>query len=86
MSSKPLIVTGSGPDWDPDMTSPENLPEKAPESHPAPWKTHSRGNGHLDVIASNGAYVANIFCWDKKDWDMLEARLSSVNRECRKET
>lgn len=65
--------------WEPvGQVKPEELPDEAPESHPAPWKV-SGGNGHLDIVASNGEYVAHVYIWDEKDWEVLEDKLKKIN-------
>lgn len=65
--------------------SPDELPDTLPfdfpvDVHPLPWKLgQGRGNGHIDIFAANGSYVAHVYCWDNKDWVTLESKLSSIN-------
>ncbi len=65
--------------------SPADLPDALPadfprEKYPLPWRVAGhRGNGHVDVEAANGAYVAHIYCWDDADDECLKRKLASIN-------
>ena len=77
----PLINPPSIVPWEPvGQSDAAALPDVAPASHPAPWRIASRGNGHEDVIASNGALVAAVYCWDEAEWQQLRAQVAKVNR------
>ena len=82
---KPLLDNESAKKvipWEPvGQVDPKDLPDEAPEGYPAPWKTHGRGNGHFDVIAADGTYVAHVYLWDEKDGRIFKEKLRSVNGE-----
>ena len=65
--------------------SPKQLPDRlGPDfpvaEYPVPWEIGAeRGNGHLDLVAANGAYVAHIYCWDESDYETLGAKLLTIN-------
>ncbi len=59
----------------PDQIGPSVFPE-----YPRPWSLRWKGDGHFDVLAANGAYVANVFCWDASEVSEFGAKLRAVNR------
>ena len=38
------------------QVDPQELPDFAPDKYLAPWTLQERGNGHIDLYDSNGAY------------------------------
>ncbi len=64
---------------------PDELPDAPPPEYPAgtyplPWKLgQERGNGHVDILAANGAYVAHIYCWDEREYAVLYQKLITIN-------
>lgn len=70
--------------WEPlDQIKPEDLPDfnPDPERFPTPWGLYGRGNGHIDVMADNGTYVAHVYTWDLADSEILKSKLKAVNGE-----
>jgi hypothetical protein len=66
---------------------PEELPDRLSEDfprdeYPLPWCVYDdRGNGHRDVVAANGAYVAHVYCWSEKEWDLLDTKIAFINAD-----
>lgn len=68
--------------WEPvGQILPAELPDKAPEGYPAPWTREHRGNGHFDVIANDGTYVAHVFIWDRNYGEVFDEKLKKINGE-----
>lgn len=66
-------------DWEPlNQIRASELPEPSSE-HPIPWSIQSRGNGHIDVYDGNGKYFAHVFCWDKNDFNTLDAKIAKAS-------
>lgn len=69
-------ITGGGPcpPWESlAQVSPEQL-ERALEGRvfERPWRSFSRGNGHLDLVDADGHRIAHVYCWDEDDWARLK--------------
>jgi hypothetical protein len=67
-----------------NQSKPEDLPDPDDgnpdeDRFPYPWGTKGRGNGHEDIIANNGAYVAHVYCWDQAAYKKLDEYIKRVN-------
>lgn len=80
------IQGDAGVPWEPlNQVRPEELPKEADDRFPDPWRTVSRGNGHIDVYDRSGRAFAHVYTWDMKDNKILEARMEGSYSRASKE-
>lgn len=65
--------------WPYDVIEAQNLPDVAPEEHPAPWRLEESEENRLYLYDANGTEVAHVSCWDDDDDRTLREKLKKIN-------
>ena len=65
--------------WPHDVIEPKNLPDTAPEEHPAPWRLEEEPENRINLYDANNVEDAHVSCWDYDDDEVLQEKLRKIN-------